>query len=73
MPPRISTGAIRPQTASRSERQNGGRGRSFSARPKPCLFESQKIGISRAMPASRPGIMPAANSAGTDACGTSTE
>jgi hypothetical protein len=72
MPPRISTGAARPQIDSRSERQNGGRGSSASALPKPCLRDSQIAGTTSAMPARMPGIMPAANSAGTDAPGTST-
>ena len=73
MPPRISTGAANPQDASRRLRQNGGRGRCFSAAPKPCRRDSQTVGPISAMPAITPGIMPAANSAGTEAPGTSTE
>jgi hypothetical protein len=73
MPPRIRTGAKRPQIASMNDFKSGGRGRSRSARPKPCLREIRKIGTRSAMPARMPGIMPAAKSAGTEACGTSTE
>jgi hypothetical protein len=73
MPPRISTGAARPHEASRSDFQNGGRGRSRSAAPKPCRRDSQTAGIASARPARMPGIMPAANSAGTEAPGTTTE
>jgi hypothetical protein len=72
MPPRISTGAARPHEASRSERQNGGRGRSRSASPRPCRRDSHTAGTISARPASRPGTMPAANIAGTDAPGTIT-
>ncbi len=72
MPPRISTGANSPQAASRRLRQNGGRGSEASAAPIRCLRASQTAGTISAMPASTPGIMPAANSAGTDAPGTST-
>src|SRR5690606_167052 len=73
MPPRMSTGAARPQEASRSERQNGGRASAPSFAPKPCRRDSQIAGMISVMPVSRPGMRPAANSAGTEAPGTSTE
>ncbi|MNK91197.1 hypothetical protein D3C87_1112840 [compost metagenome] len=73
MPPRISTGAARPQEASRRLFQKGGRGRCDSSAPILYLRDSQTAGTIRAKPARMPGIMPAANSAGTEAPGTSTE
>ena len=73
MPPRISTGAARPQDASRRLFQNGGRGRCASSEPILCLRDSHTAGMISAKPARMPGTMPAANSAGTDAPGTSTE
>ena len=73
IPPRMTTGAIKPQAASRRLRQNGGRGSACSSAPMPWRRASQIAGTISAMPVSTPGIMPAANKAGTDACGTSTE
>ncbi len=73
MPPRISTGAIRPQLASFSERQNRGFGSSPSLAPKPCRRASQTAGMINTTAVNRPGTTPAANSAGTDAPGTITE
>ena len=73
MPPRITTGAARPQAASRRLRQNGGRGRLASSRPILWRRASHTAGMMSASPARMPGNMPAANSAGTDAPGTSTE
>ncbi|MNL38515.1 hypothetical protein D3C87_1607350 [compost metagenome] len=73
MPPRISTGAAKPHEASRRLAQKGGRGRWDSSAPILYLRDSHTAGMISAKPASRPGIMPAANSAGTDAPGTSTE
>jgi hypothetical protein len=73
MPPRISTGAARPQEASRRLFQNGGRGMEASSAPILCLRDIHTAGMMSAIPASTPGIMPAANRAGTEAPGTSTE
>ena len=73
MPPRISTGAASPQIASRKLRQKGGRGSDASCAPMLCLRASHTAGTMSARPASTPGTMPAANSAGTEAPGTSTE
>ncbi|MNV75179.1 hypothetical protein D3C71_1684530 [compost metagenome] len=73
IPPRINTGAARPQAASRRLFQNGGRGRLDSSAPILCLRDIHTAGTISASPASTPGIMPAANSAGTEAPGTSTE
>ena len=71
-PPRMMTGAARPQPASLSDFQNGGR--TSSAPPPQWLRRANhKAGIISENPASRPGTMPPANRAGTDACGTSTE
>ncbi|MCY1524954.1 hypothetical protein D9M68_599150 [compost metagenome] len=69
----MSTGAARPQIASRKLFQNGGRGSVDSSAPILCLRASHTAGIISARPAITPGIMPAANSAGTEAPGTSTE
>src|SRR5689334_2170024 len=69
----MSTGAARPQVASRKLFQNGGRGRLDSRAPILCLRASHTAGTISAMPANMPGTMPAAKSAGTDAPGTSTE
>jgi hypothetical protein len=73
MPPRISTGAARPQEASLRLCQNGGRGSEASSAPILCLRAIHTAGTISATPASTPGTMPAANSAGTEAPGTSTE
>src|SRR5512134_507073 len=73
MPPRIRNGAASPHSASRRLLQNGGRGSAASAAPKPCLRANQTAGAISAIPHNTPGTMPAANSAGTDAPGTSTE
>ena len=73
MPPKMSTGAASPQVASRKLFQKGGRGSVASSAPILCLRASSTAGIISARPASTPGTMPAANSAGTDAPGTSTE
>jgi hypothetical protein len=72
MPPRIKTGAARPQLAAASEAQNGGRGSARSSSPKPWRRDIHTTGAISAMPASTPGTMPAANSAGTEAPGTLT-
>src|SRR5690606_40617173 len=53
--------------------QNGGRASAPSFAPKPCRRDSQIAGMISVMPVSRPGMRPAANSAGTEAPGTSTE
>src|SRR5690554_2355894 len=73
MPPRMMTGAESPQIASYRLRQKGGRGRSRSAAPMLCARASHTAGTMSAMPTRAPGTSPAANSAGTDACGTRTE
>src|SRR5690554_4200664 len=59
--------------ASYSLRQRGGRASSRSACPMLCTRASHTAGTSNAMPTNMPGIRPAANRAGTEACGTSTE
>jgi len=46
---------------------------SASSAPMPCLRAIHTAGTISATPASTPGTMPAANSAGTEAPGTSTE
>ena len=69
----MSTGAAKPHSASRRLFQNGGRGRLDSCAPILCLRAIQTAGTMRARPARMPGTMPAANSAGTEAPGTSTE
>ena len=72
IPPRISTGAASPHDASPRLDQNGSRGSPVSLLPKPCRRDIQTAGTISASPARIPGIMPAANIAGTDAPGTIT-
>ena len=70
MPPRMMTGAARPQPASLRLLQKGGRGSSVGF-SKPWRFESHHATAMSVTPERMPGIMPAAKSAGTEACGTS--
>ena len=72
MPPRISTGAARPQVASRRLAQKGGRGSWRFGCAHAVLARQPHGRHDQRQPASTPGIMPAANSAGTEAPGTST-
>ena len=67
MPPRISTGATRPQIASRRLARTAAAAGRFSARPSRACATASTAGIDQREPASTPGIMPAANSAGTEA------
>ena len=63
------TGAISPHTASRNVRQSPPSA-GVASRPQPSRIEKYRTGMSSDRPARMPGIMPAANSAGIDACGT---
>ena len=73
MPPKIKTGAAKPQVASTKLFHNSGRGKLASSAPILCLRAIHTVGTIKAKPARMPGIMPAANKAGTEAPGTSTE
>ncbi len=65
------TGAAMPQLASFSTTSSFCRS-AGSTLPQPYLRANTMAGTSSDRPASSPGITPAANSAGTDTCGTST-
>ena len=73
MPPRMTNGAASPHDASRRLGQKAGRGIEASFAPILCFLAIHTAGTISATPASTPGIMPAANSAGTEAPGTITE
>ena len=72
MPPRITTGASRPQKASLKLCQMPGRSSSPDLPPKSFSHEMTRIGTMIARPARMPGNMPAAKIAGTETPGTVT-
>ncbi len=71
MPPRITTGAISPQKASRKVRQTERRSASRAFPPKSLTQEMTRMGTMMARPARIPGTMPAMKIAGTETPGTS--
>ena len=72
MPPRMTTGAIRPQKASLKVCQMPGLSAAGDLPPKSLIRLMTTMGTMMAQPARMPGNMPAMKMAGTETPGTST-